>query len=61
MEKEKILEQVYVSPQDIKKLVPTLGMDLCRKFIDEARAEMTEKGYFVPETKPKIALTKIVK
>ena len=61
MDKEKILEQVYVSPQDIKKLVPTLGIDLCRKFIDEARAEMTEKGYFVPETKPKIALTKIVK
>lgn len=61
MDKEKILEQVYVSPQDIKKLVPTLGMDLCRKFIDQARAEMKEKNYYVPDTKPKLALTKIVK
>ena len=59
--KEEILEQVYLSPQDIKKLVPSLGIDLCRQFIDQARAEMSEKGYFVPESKPKIALTKIVK
>lgn len=59
--KEELLEQLYLSPQDIKKLVPTLGMDLCRKFIDEARAEMKEKNYYVPGTKPKLALTKIVK
>jgi len=61
MTKEEILDQLYLSPQDIKKLVPTLSMDLCRKFIDEARAEMKEKNYYVPETKPKLALTKIVK
>lgn len=58
---EEILNQLYISPQDLKRLVPSLGMDLCRKFIDLARAEMQEKGYFVPETKPKLALTKIVK
>lgn len=59
--KEQILDQLYISPQDLKILVPSLGIDLCRKFIDEARAEMQEKNYFVPMTKPKLALTKIVK
>ena len=59
--KEEILNQLYLSPQDIKQLVPSLGLDLCRDFIDEARKEMQEKNYFVPMTKPKLALTKIVK
>jgi hypothetical protein len=59
--KEQILEQIYISPQDLKILVPSLGIDACRKFIDEARKEMQEKNYFVPQTKPKLALTKIVK
>lgn len=59
--KEEILNQLYLSPQDLKQLVPSLGIDLCRDFIDEARKEMNEKSYFVPMTKPKLALTKIVK
>lgn len=59
--KEEILNQLYVSPQDIKILAPSLGMDLCRNFIALARDEMEEKNYFVPNTKPKLALTKIVK
>jgi hypothetical protein len=59
--KEEILEQLYISPKDIKTLVPSLGMEICREFIDLARNEMKEKGYFVPETKPKLAITKIVK
>lgn len=59
--KDMILDKLYLSPQDLKELVPSLGIDLCRKFIDEARKEMQEKNYFVPQTKPKLALTKIVK
>jgi len=59
--KEEILNQLYISPQDLKKLVPSLGIEVCRKFIDEARQEMAEKKYFVPQSKPKIALTKIVR
>lgn len=59
--KEEILNQIYISPQDIKMLVPSMGIDLCRKYIDLARAEMKEKNYFVPDSKPKLALTKVVK
>ena len=59
--KEEVLDQLYVSPQDIKILIPTLGMDVCRQLIEETRNEMKEKKYFVPETKPKIALTKLLR
>lgn len=59
--KDEILNQLYISPQDIKMLAPSLGMDICRNFIAMARNEMEEKKYFVPATKPKVALTKIVK
>ena len=59
--KEEILEQLYISPQDLKILVPSLGIEACRRFIEEARKEMNDKNYFVPQTKPKLALTKIVK
>lgn len=58
--KEEILEQVYVTPQDIKMLIPTLGILRCRELIDETRIEMHNKKFFVPNTKPKIALTKLV-
>ena len=59
--KDEILNQLYLSPQDLKQLVPSLGLDLCRNFINDARKEMQEKKYFVPQTKPKLVLTKIVK
>ena len=58
--KEEILNQLYVSPQDVKILIPTLGMELCRQLVEETRNDMKEKNYFVPETKPKLALTKML-
>lgn len=59
--KEEILNQLYVSPQDVKLLIPTLGMELCRQLVEETRNDMKEKNYFVPETKPKLALTKMLR
>lgn len=59
--KEEILNQLYVSPQDVKILIPTLGMELCRQLVEETRNDMKEKNYFVPETKPKLALTKMLR
>lgn len=60
-DKDEILKQPYMSAKDLKMLMPTLGIDVCRTFIDEIRAEMKEKKLFVPETKPRIALTKLVR
>ena len=59
--KEEILNQTYLSATDLKILIPTLGINKCIKYIKETRVEMEEKGYFIPETKPYLALTKLVK
>lgn len=59
--KDQILEQAYMSAKDLKMLMPTLGIEICRRFIEEVRADMKEKNLFVPETKPKLALTKLVR
>lgn len=59
--KEEILNQLYISPQDLKILIPELGVNKCKQYIKDLRAEMQEKGYFVPQTKPYLALTKLVK
>ena len=59
--REEILNQDYLTANDLKELVPTLGKEYCLQIIDLVRAEMEKKGYFVPKTKPRIALTKMVK
>ena len=59
--KEEILNQTYLSAADLKVLIPTLGVNKCVKYIKDIRVEMEEKGYFIPETKPYLALTKLVK
>ena len=59
--KDEILSQIYVTAKDIKLLIPTLGINKCQTYIHDAQEEMTEKGLFVPRTKPHLALTKIVK
>lgn len=59
--KEEILNQTYLSPQDLKDLMPTMGIDRCRNYISLVRNEMEQKGYYVPQTKPRLALTKLVR
>lgn len=59
--KEEILNQTYMTAKDLKTLIPTLGLEKCRKYIFEMQKEMREKGYFVPESKPNLVLTKFAK
>ncbi len=59
--REEILNQDYLTANDLRQLIPTMGLGNCLNIIDEVRAEMEKKGYFVPKTKPRIALTKMVK
>lgn len=59
--KEEILDQLYISPQDLKILIPSLGINKCTEYIKDVRVEMQDKGYFVPQSRPLLALTKIVK
>lgn len=59
--KEEILSQPYMSAFDLKELMPTVGIDKCRQYINDIRQEMKENNYLVPESKTKLALTKLVK
>lgn len=59
--KEEILEQTYMSAEDLKILIPSMGINNCTNFIKETIKEMQDKNYFIPRTKKYLALTKLVK
>ena len=56
-----ILEQPYITAKDLQKIIPQLGYIRALEYIDSIRAEMAEKGFFVPNGRTKVALTKLVK
>lgn len=58
---KEILEQQYLTAKDLMKIIPKLSYSMAIKYIENARHEMSEKGYFVPEGKTKVALTKVIK
>ena len=56
--KEEILNQPYLTAQDIKTLIPVLGINSCINIIKDIRKDMSEKNYFIPPgTKPMLAHT----
>lgn len=56
-----ILEQPYITARDLQKIIPKLGYIRALEYIDIVRSEMAEKGFFVPDGRTKVALTKLVK
>ena len=58
--KEQVLNQLYISPQDLKILIPELGINNCLQIIKSMREEMRKKSIFVPNSKPLLAQTKLV-
>lgn len=59
--KEEILNQSYITAQDLKLLIPELGINKCVDYIKQIRVEMENKGYFVPRGRQLLALTKLVR
>ena len=57
---EKILKQKYLSANDIMVIIPSMCRSRALKLIAEIQEDMRLKGYYVPETKTKLALTKLV-
>lgn len=55
-----ILEQKYLTAKDLQCIIPDLSYTRALNYIHDARAKMHEKGYFVPDGKTKVALTKII-
>ena len=58
--KEEILKQLYITAEDLRILMP-IGKVKAIQAINEIREEMIEKGYYIPQTKTHLALTKMVK
>lgn len=58
---KKIIEQEYLTAKDLMQIIPELCYNRALKYIDSAREEMKNKGYFVPDGKTKVALTKIIR
>lgn len=62
MSREEILSKDYLEPKDIQVIIPKMNIKTCRELIDEVREEMRNKKLYVPPgTKPKRALTKLVR
>lgn len=50
----------YLTAKDLQELIPHLTYDNAIKYINQARKIMEDRGYLIPITRPKVALTKIV-
>lgn len=60
--RDEVLNQDYVTAKDIQIIIGNVNIITCRELIDEVREEMKNKRLYVPPgTKPKRALTKLVK
>ena len=57
---EEVKKQTYISAEDLQVIMP-IGYDLALSYIKTIRKEMYEKGYFVPEGRKLLALTKLAK
>lgn len=59
--KEEILQQYYISAKDLRMVIPTLGINKSIEYIKMIQEEMKQKGYFIPQTKELLALTKLAR
>lgn len=59
--KEEILNQVYITAEDLIILIPEMKYQRALDIINDIRKEMEEKKYFIPITRKHLALTKLVK
>lgn len=50
----------YLNVKDLKEMIPNITDYNARQIINKARKIMEERNYFIPVTKEKVALTKIV-
>ena len=58
---EELLKQYYLTAEDLTIIIPHLKMIKAREYIKDIRKEMKELNYFIPEAKPYVALTKLIK
>ena len=59
--KEEILQQAYMSANDLKVIIPSLSITTCVEYIKMVQEDMKEQNYFIPTGKTYLALTKLVR
>lgn len=59
--KEEILEQLYLTAEDLLELIPEMKYQRALGVINDVRNEMEDKNYYIPISRKKLALTKLVK
>lgn len=57
---DEVLKQKYMSAYDLQIVIPHLSYQKALNYIENFRAEMEEKKYFVPDGKTKVALTRLI-
>lgn len=58
---KEILEQYYLTAEDLTIIMPELHIQKAREYINDIRTEMENNNIFVPKSRPYMALTKLVK
>lgn len=59
--KEEILNKTYLTAEDLQKLIPELKYGRALDIIKETQEEMKQKKYYIPISRKKLALTKLIK
>lgn len=59
--KDDILNQIYITADDLRILVPEFTYYKALDFINEIQEEMKEQQMYIPGCKKKLAATKLVK
>ena len=58
---KEILDQIYISAEDLMQLIPGLKLYKARIYISEIIKEMEKQNMFIPKTKQRLASTKLIK
>lgn len=58
---KEILDQLYISANDLMQLIPGLKLYKARIYISELTKEMEEQHMFIPTTKQRLVATKLAK
>ncbi len=58
---KEILEQQYLSANDLIIVIPTMSYSSALNYIKRIRNKMEEENYFIPKGKTLIALTWMIK
>lgn len=58
---DELLKQYYLTAEELTVIIPHLKIEKARVYIREVREQMKQLNYFVPESRPYEALTKLVK